>query len=41
MVMDKQFDTQQELNLSDDMARDLLDCEVVLIGGGESASHIY
>ena len=39
--MDKQLDTTQELSLNDDVVRDLLDSEVVLIGGGESASHIY
>lgn len=33
--MDKQLDTTQELGLNDDSLRDLLDSEILLIGGGD------
>ncbi len=33
--MDKQLDTTQELGLNDGILRDLLDNEIMLIGGGE------
>jgi hypothetical protein len=41
MIMEKQFNAQQEISHCDEILRELLDGEVVLIGGGESASHIY
>jgi hypothetical protein len=34
--MDKQFDTPQELSLVEDALRNLLDTEIMLIGGGEA-----
>ena len=39
--MDKQLDTTQEISLSDDILRDLLDSEVMLIGGGNVALNGY
>ena len=39
--MNTQFDTVQELSLNDAILRDLLDSEVVLIGGGEAATAFY
>lgn len=39
--MDKQVNTTQELGLNDDILRDLLDSEVVLIGGGEVVGNCY
>lgn len=39
--MNTQFDTVQELSLNDEILRDLLDSEVVLIGGGEVAVGYY
>ena len=39
--MDKQLDTTQELSLNDDIVRDLLDSEIMLIGGGEVATNCY
>ena len=39
--MDKQIDTVQELCLSDEILRDLLDSEVILIGGGNIAVNGY
>ena len=39
--MDKQIDTVQALDLNDDILRDLLDSEVILIGGGEAATSCY
>jgi hypothetical protein len=39
--MDKQFDTTQELNLNEDVLRDLLDNEVMLIGGGDFTVTTY
>ena len=39
--MDKQIDTVQEIRLSDDLLRDLLDSEVMLIGGGNVALNGY
>ena len=41
MIMDKQLDTTQELSLNDDIVRDLLDSEIMLIGGGEVATNCY
>lgn len=39
--MDKQIDTVKDLNLNDEILRDLLDSEVLLIGGGEIAGNCY
>lgn len=39
--MDKQFDTVQELSLNNDILRDLLDSEIVLIGGGDIVTNGY
>ncbi len=39
--MDKQLDTTQELSLNDDILRNLLDCEIMLIGGGEVQANGY
>jgi len=39
--MDKQLDTAIEINTSQEFLRDLLDCEVMLIGGGESLGNSY
>jgi hypothetical protein len=39
--MDKQIDTIQELSLSEDVLRNLLDSEVMLIGGGEVLVNAY
>ena len=39
--MDKQLDTTQELSLNDDILRDLLDTEILLVGGGEAATSCY
>lgn len=39
--MDKQINTTQELSLNDEILRDLLDSEIVLIGGGEIATNGY
>ena len=39
--MDKQLDTTQELSLNDEILRDLLNSEIMLIGGGEVATSLY
>ena len=39
--MDKQIDTVQELSLNNDILRDLLDREIVLIGGGDIVTNGY
>ncbi len=39
--MDKQVNTEQELSLNDDILRNLLDCEIMLIGGGESLTNTH
>lgn len=39
--MDKQIDTVQELSLNNDILRDLLDSEIVLIGGGDIVTNGY
>ncbi len=39
--MDKQFDTVQELSLNDEILRDLLATEIMLIGGGESLTNCH
>ena len=39
--MDKQIDTVQELSVNDEILRDLLDSEVILIGGGQVVGNTY
>jgi hypothetical protein len=39
--MDNQLDTTLDFNLNDEILRDLLDSEVVLIGGGEFSTTGY
>jgi hypothetical protein len=39
--MDMQIDITQELDLNNEILRDLLDSEVVLVGGGEAALGFY
>lgn len=39
--MDMQIDIIKELNLTEEILRDLLDCEVLLIGGGEVVGNCY
>ena len=39
--MNNQFDTSAQVTLDQDILRDLLDSEVVLIGGGEAAGTAY
>ena len=39
--MDKQIDIAQALDLNDDILRDLLDSEVILIGGGQAVGNCY
>ena len=39
--MNNQFDTSAQVTLDQDILRDLLDSEVVLIGGGEAAGNAY
>ena len=39
--MNSQIDTPAQTNLDQDTLRDLLDCEIVLIGGGEAAGTAY
>ena len=39
--MDKQLDTTQELCLNDEILRDLLDSELILIGGGQVIVNCY
>lgn len=39
--MDKQIDTTQELCLSEAILRDLLESEVILIGGGQVVGTCY
>ena len=39
--MDMTVDTTQEIGLNKEILRDLLDSEVVLIGGGEAALGFY
>lgn len=39
--MDKQTDTVTEVNLSEVILRDLLDCEIMSVGGGEASLTIY
>ena len=39
--MNNQFDTTAQATSDQDLLRDLLDCEIVLIGGGEAAGNAY
>ena len=39
--MDKQIDTTQELGLNDQILRDLLDSEIVFVGGGQAVGTGY
>jgi hypothetical protein len=39
--MNNQLDNAQDISLNDEILRDLLDNEIILIGGGESASSLY
>ena len=39
--MNTQFDTTAQTNLDQDILRDLLDSEIVMIGGGEAAGTDY
>ena len=39
--MNSQFDTTAPINLDQDILRDLLDSEIVMIGGGEAAGTAY
>ena len=39
--MNKQLDTVLDINLDDQILRDLLDIEIMLIGGGEASQTTY
>jgi hypothetical protein len=39
--MDNQTNSAQELSLHSDILRDLLDSEVILVGGGEASLTVY
>lgn len=39
--MDKQLNTALEFNAGEEILRDLLDSEIVLIGGGEAVGTAY
>ena len=39
--MQQQLDSVQELSLTAELLRDLLDNEIILIGGGEVATSLY
>ena len=39
--MDNKIDTFRDVNVSDELLRDLLDSEIILIGGGEAACNGY
>ena len=39
--MNTHFDAAAQTQLDQDLLRDLLDCEIVLIGGGEAAGTAY
>ena len=39
--MDKQVNTTTEINLNQDILRDLLDSEIMLIGGGDVVVNGY
>ena len=39
--MNNQIDCSNEISLNDDVLRDLLDSEIILIGGGEASLTTY
>ena len=39
--MNSQLDNAQDISLNDEILRDLLDNEIILIGGGEAATSLY
>ena len=39
--MNCQLDTAQDISLNNEILRDLLDNEIILIGGGEVATSLY
>ena len=39
--MNSQLDNTQDISLNDEILRDLLDNEIILVGGGEAASSLY
>jgi hypothetical protein len=39
--MNSQLDIAQDISLNDEILRDLLDNEIILVGGGESATSLY
>ena len=39
--MNSQLDIAQDISLNDEILRDLLDNEIILIGGGEVATSLY
>ena len=39
--MNSQLDTAQDTTLNNEILRDLLDNEIILIGGGEVATSLY
>ena len=39
--MEQQLNSVQELSLTAELLRDLLDNEIILVGGGEAASSLY
>ena len=39
--MNSQLDNAQDTSRNDEILRDLLDNEIILIGGGEAASSLY
>ena len=39
--MNSQLDTAQDISLNAEILRDLLDNEIILIGGGEVATSLY
>ena len=41
MQQQQQLDSVQELSLTAELLRDLLDNEIILIGGGEVATSLY
>ena len=41
MIMNSQLDIAADISLNDEILRDLLDNEIILIGGGEAAGTNY
>ena len=39
--MNSQLDNAQDISFNDEILRDLLDNEIILIGGGEAATSLY